>query len=320
MPTSTITYGRVPHPPFTDRPITKPAGFGQDNLGRRLPKFVVLHRMLGSLWGTDSHFRLESTAALTDYGVGVAAQDGSAQAGAILRWNDPRGTQSGWASGPVNGAYGDGQAIVETYGANAVNRDGVSIEISGISYETAFDSKAFEAVAWLMAYWWDQMRIPHTSAPINPATGISAVIWHQEFTRGTGKVCPGSVVIVQTDSLIERATAILKQHQEGAAPPPKPTYAQAVPLDVGQWDGRDRNINGTVLYALRRRFTCKRATKVYQYANTSRRELRAPIAPGETIDSEYMFQDAEKKWWIYTAFGSRVPAGTNLEPRVTVRY
>jgi hypothetical protein len=67
MPPSTITYGRVPHPPFTDRPITKPAGFGQDNLGRRLPKFVVLHRMLGSLWGTDGHFRLESTAALTDY-------------------------------------------------------------------------------------------------------------------------------------------------------------------------------------------------------------------------------------------------------------
>ncbi len=210
-----ITFGNVPHPGYLDRPIDKPEGHGWDNLGQRQPKFVVLHRMVGSLWGTDGFFRQPDVNALTDYGVGVADTDGD-QAGVIIRWNDPRGVRAGWASGPVKGAYGDGLAIVNAYGLNAVNRDGVSIEISGFR-NTPLDPVAFEEIAALMAYWWDQMDIPHTSAPINPATGISAVIWHQEFTLGTGKECPCAVVMNQTNALIARATAILKQYQTGAS-------------------------------------------------------------------------------------------------------
>jgi hypothetical protein len=246
-----ITYGRVPHPGYLDRLIVKPEGQGWNNLGPRQPKFVVLHRMIGSLWGTDGYFRQPGVNALTDYGVGVAATDGADVAGTIIRWNNPTGVRAGWASGPVNGAYGDGLAIVNKYGLNAVNRDGVSIEISG-NYDTAVDGKAFEEIAQLMAYWWDWMKIPHTSAPINPATGISAVIWHQEFTLGTGKVCPGKVVMDQTDALIARAKAICKAAQEGTAtntttprpgttpaPQPAPDYPEGLDADLAErWFGK----------------------------------------------------------------------------------
>lgn len=246
--TVAIVHGHVPHPGYLDRLISKSEGLGWDNLGPRQPKFVVLHRMLGSLWGTDGFFRMPGTNALTDYGVGVAATDGVDNAGVIIRWNDPLGVRAGWASGPVSGAYGDGLAIVNAYGLNAVNRDGVSIEISGFA-DTPIDAKAFEEIAQLMAYWWDQMRIPHTSAPINPETGISAVIWHQEFTIGTGKECPFKVVMDQTNALIDRATAILKQHQEGtpttvttpSPPTPKPpvVYPEGMDKDLAtQWFGK----------------------------------------------------------------------------------
>jgi len=255
-----VTFGRTPHPPFQDRPIPKDEGNGWDDLGQRSVKGVVLHRMLGSLWGTDTFFR-GPVGALTDYGVGVTGTDGADKDGQILRWNDPLGRRSGWASGPVSGQYGDGAAFVAKFGVVAVNRDLASIEISG-HQTTPLSAKAFEAVAGLTAYWADQARVPWSGFPFNPATGISFVYWHQEFTRGTGKLCPFEVVIAQTTPLIERAKAILKQHQTGASPgpgptptppPPKDTRLSKVPLpagvtvaDLGRWFGPGFDANGIV--------------------------------------------------------------------------
>ena len=217
----TLTFGRVPHPAFQDRPITKPEGAGQNNLGRRTVKGVVLHRILGSLWGTDTYFRRGDVNALTDYGIGVAAQDGAANDGLILRWNDPQGYQSGWASGPLSAPYGDGLAFYEKYGINAINRDQASIEISGFQ-NTPLSEASRTAIAALIAYWADQYRIPWDVFPIAPQDGFSFVRWHQEFTIGTGKECPFAVVMAETDDLIERARAILKRHQTGGTPTPDP--------------------------------------------------------------------------------------------------
>lgn len=220
-PPMAIEFGRVPHPTFSDRPITKPEGRGQNNLGKRSVKGVVWHRILGSLWGTDGYFRRDDVNALTDYGVGVSATDGAANDGLILRWNNPLGFQSGWASGTYNGAYGDGEAFVQKYGVNAINRDQASIEISG-QYTTPLSEKARDAIAALTAYWADQYRIPWNVFPIAPQDGFSFVRWHQEFTLGTGKVCPGQVVISETPALIERTRAILKQYQTVSDPVPVP--------------------------------------------------------------------------------------------------
>lgn len=227
----TIVFGRVPHPDFVDNPIWKEEGNGQNNLGKRSVKGVVWHRMIGSLWGTNSYFAQPSTGALTDYGVGTVAQDGAANDGLIIRWNDPLGYQSGWASGPVNAPYGDGKAFLDKYagpsgiGVNVVNRDQASIEISGIGYTTALSQKAKQAVAALTAYWADQYRIPWDLFPIAPQDGFSFVRWHQEYTIGTGKVCPGQVVMDATPEMIEMTRAILKLWQvvtPGAPPDPTP--------------------------------------------------------------------------------------------------
>lgn len=227
-----LTFGRVPHPAFLDRPIIKPEGNGQNNLGKRTVRGAVWHRMLGSLWGTDGHFRNPDVGALTDYGVGVLAQDGAANDGVILRWNNPYGYQSGWASGKVIAPWGDGLRFINKYGVDAVNRDQVSIELSGF-YNTALSEKSREAVVNLTAYFADQYQIPWDKFPIAPQDGFSFVRWHQEFTGPQEKVCPGEVVINETNALIERVRGVLKMWQtsvplevelpaEGNGPEPEP--------------------------------------------------------------------------------------------------
>jgi hypothetical protein len=212
-PVSNLIFGRVPHPAYQDRPITKGEGKGQNNLGKRTVRGAVWHRMLGSLWGTDGYFRNPDVDALTDYGVGVLATDGPASDGLILRWNDPLGYQSGWASGKVIAPYGDGLAFINKYGVNAVNRDQVSIEISG-HYGTPLSEPSRNAVAALTAYWADQYKVPWNVFPIAPQDGFSFIRWHQEFTGPAEKACPGVVVMSETADLIERTRAILKRFQE----------------------------------------------------------------------------------------------------------
>jgi hypothetical protein len=222
-PVSGIIFGLVPFPPCEIRDIPTPPNTAWDDLGPRLIRSVTLHRMIGTLAGTDSWFRGGGAGtALTDYGVGVKATDGEANAGRMMRWNDPHGRRSPWASGPVSAPYGDGKKFVDIYGVSAVNRDTTAIEISG-DQQTPLDDKSREAISAFMAYWADQYEVPHTEYPIiGGENNRSHVIWHQEFTIGTGKECPFDVVMAETDALIARARAILAQYQGGTAPAPEP--------------------------------------------------------------------------------------------------
>jgi hypothetical protein len=238
-------FGRVPHPPFLDRPIQKPAGWGQDDLGPRTVKGVVWHRMIGSLWGTDAYFRQPTTKALTDYGVGVLAQDGADNAGVIIRWNNPLGRQSGWASGSFSSfAYGDGLAFVNKYGINAINRDEASVEISGLTYDVPLDPASKASVAAITAYWADQYEVPWDVFPIAPQDGFSFVRWHNEFGPDEGtKKCPGAVVMDATPELIEMTRAILKQYQEREGSQPVPPKEEPPVVTDGKYpEGMDAGI------------------------------------------------------------------------------
>lgn len=228
----TYQFGNVPHPSYLDRPIVKPAGFGQDNLGRRSVKGVVYHRMIGSLWGTDNYFRLPSVGALTDYGVGTAPQDGTANDGLIIRWNDPLGLQSGWASGTYSSfAYGDGAAFVAKYGIDAINRDQASIEVSGLTYETPITDKTIDSIARISAFWGDQYEIPWDKYPISPRDSFSFVRWHNEFGPDKGtKKCPGSVVMDATDDIILHTADLMKEYQTGNAGPEVPPVSEPVSI------------------------------------------------------------------------------------------
>lgn len=242
-----VTFGRVPVFGYVDRQAvtaSKPEGVGWDNLGQRDVLGVVLHRMLGSLVGTDQFFGLASTGALTDYGIGVAAQDGSKLDGVIYRWNNEYGYRSGWASGRVSAPYGDGLLFVNKYGVNAVNKRLVSLEISGFEGTPITDFARGEIVHFI-AYYADKAKISWEDFPLNKATGMSFVFWHQEFTIGTGKLCPFDYVMSITNQIIKEVQALLKKYQTAASGDgtggdttipggdvviPKPTYATPVPI------------------------------------------------------------------------------------------
>lgn len=250
-----LTFGNVPKPPIQERVLSNSEaieGWGWDNLGKRNPKFIVLHRMVGTLWGTDAYFRDPSVASLTDFGLGIAAVDGAANAGRILQWNDYTGYRSGWASGPLSAPYGDGLAIYEKFGINAINRDGISIETSGTN--EPLDETSWKALVHLCAWLADSvLKVPYTSLPLNPNTGVNVLVWHQEFTIGTGKTCPFQWLMDNTNRLYADMQAFMRPYQEaGAKPAPEPaaptrTVDFLVPMMVrrspGFWDTANNKDN-----------------------------------------------------------------------------
>ena len=325
-----LQYGRVPHPQFRDKPIVKPSGFGQDNLGQRRVKGVVWHRMIGTLNGTYQHFTSPKVAALTDYGVGVLAQDGAALDGVIDRYNDPEGFQSGWASGTYSSAaYGDGAAFVAKYGVNAINRDQASIEISGITYAVELSEKSRAAVAALTAYWADQYEIPWDVWPISPQDGFSFVRWHNEFGPDNGsKPCPGSAVMAETSALIERTRAILKAYQITDQPvpvPTPPTYVQPMSLSLEWWERAqesprpsDAKVDGITWHTCRRRAEAIRNANRYAQPDTSSPKSGPKVLVREKIGVERVFRDVSGKWWLVEDAGHFVPANA-FTPSIVIR-
>lgn len=318
----TIIFGLVPHPPYHLRPISKPNGFGMDNLGQRTPKGVVWHRMLGGLASTETYFRMPTTDALTDYGIGVGGYDAKALNGVIYRWNDPHGFQSGWASGKVIAPYGDGAAFVRKYGLNAVNRDQVSVEVAG-QYDTPLTEEVREAIAAITAYYADQYGIPWDEFPIAAVDGFSFVRWHQEFTGPQEKPCPGSVIIRETPALIERTRAIMRRYQEVGAQPDVPgtdqyarpvTYEWLAPEEAAR--GLDRRINRTNVYYAPQVYTVVNETPRYQGAKVGAKEVGPPIEPGVRFRADYVMRSNDVSW-VITPAGTRVLA-RDLLPKIQI--
>lgn len=203
-PASGLVYGKVPLPPVSVRDISGSLNTAWDDLGPRKAMFVVLHRMQGSLYGTDSFFRTDARfTARTDYGMDHFS-------GETMRWTNPLGNMSPWASGPYQLANGDAPALVEKYSISTINRDGVSIEIAG-GYTDPVSAGAKDQLAKLIAYWADQSKIPWDQWPISPRTGLTFIYWHSEFNGG--KDCPGATVKNYTTQLIEAVRVILKSYQ-----------------------------------------------------------------------------------------------------------
>jgi hypothetical protein len=319
MPDETITFGRVPTYGHTDRQhvtANKPEGVGWDNLGKRQPKFIALHRMLGSLQGTDGYFADPTVQALTDFGVGVEAMDGKALAGHIYQWNDPLGHRSGWASGRVSAPYGDGKRIVDKYGVIAVNRDGVSVEISG--RETMpIDDFAWGEIVHLCAWWADFMRIPYNTRT-NPATGINYLIWHQEFTIGTGKECPFEVVMAQTNRLYNDIAAFLKPYQTGVTgepepqpepePIPDPAYAPPLPVrELVEYSDYEADsmkaviaVDGHDYVFVNDRVRATKRTPRLQTANRGARRVGPDISKGYEFNVVWLFTAKDGRRYYLT--------------------
>ena len=233
-PVVTAETGSVPRPDgIVDRLIPDANNKMWDDLGPRTVKGVVYHRQLGSNWGTDAYFRsvppggvnacpppgppfvFGGCNGLTEFGV-------DHNSGEILEWNDPTGkahpgvsaNRAPHASGPVSNPYGDGLAFLEDHDwdHNIVNRDQAAIEISGFFSDPISDA-CIDSVAGLSAYFADQYGIPWHMYPKVPGKTYNFTRWHQEFCIGTGKICPGPVVMNRTDDIIARTIEIMKHYQ-----------------------------------------------------------------------------------------------------------
>lgn len=214
-----MAFGNVPHPPFEDRPISNPNG-SFDLGSRRSIVGTCVHRMDGTLMGTDSFFRNDFPEALTDYGIG-GALDG-ARDGVIFRWLNPTGRIVPIASGPFDGPEGDGPAFVNVYGGGAINSRLVSIENSGCSGrpdaspfcqgkpETDVTAAQFESLCQLVAFWHDQIEVPWDQFPINPATGVNTQMQHFEFAK---KACPFPILRGLTSAYQARVKEIMRAAQ-----------------------------------------------------------------------------------------------------------
>lgn len=339
---SEIVFGRVPMPGFVDHQAMtadKPEGIGWDNIrlwgdSHRTPMFVVLHRMAGTMAGTDSEgwFGSPSVGALTDYGIATGNVDGAARDGEIVQWNDPRGYRVPWASGPVSQPYGDGLKWINwsgnKWGLSICNVAGVSIENSG-QYGDPETDFAFGELAMFVAYWFDQFGVRYDNAPIHPVTGFSAICFHQEFTIGTGKICPGPWIMDRVQALIDAAAAIMRPYQTGEiaggvqpiptpipAPAPKPKYARPMPIaELAQLGKADHDKAQAVVVTegghfiyVGDRVQAKKTTKRLQYADVHSASVGPDMQAGEQADVWYIFTAKDGNEYLYTPWHTRLLA------------
>lgn len=226
--TMRLVFGRVPIPEGIELRDLVSAGPNTafDRLGERRDLGVCVHRMVGSLRGTDAYFRGGARKrALTDFGIG-GPWDGDLD-GAIYQWV-PRGAAiAPWANGPANDLDGDGIAFVQALGISAVNRDLRSIELSdGGNIANPFGSSAtprqFAALVNLVAYRFDQAEVPWDRFPLNPAVGVVTYLEHWEFGP---KECPFPPVRNAVNAIQAAVRSVLKLHQTGVGVTPAPVPA-----------------------------------------------------------------------------------------------
>lgn len=334
-----MTKGLIPLPDgITERLIPDSDTGAWDNLGQRTIKGITLHRMQGTLWGTDNWFRRGNgiSDGLTDYGIDNLT-------GEMLQWNDPTGAahlvtydnyhdakvgpnRAGWASGPVKDPYGDGAAFVAKYGIDAVNRDRVSIEIGGwflqpgepSSHEDPVAEIAWERVAQFCAHFAHDAGIPWDKYPIVPADGFSFLCWHQEFTIGTGKVCPGKTVMDGTDALIARTQDIMKSAQTAGAPSatttttPQPAAPYAAKHPVHGKQDHIVNEHGYIAWAQTLTVGSKPVTP-REYATPDAKPTGPDLKPGAKSHVAWVCRGDDGQLWVIGTAGSRMRADGFIE-------
>lgn len=175
-------YRRVPHPPFIDLPVSKPAGGGvgytQIPRGSRQIVGVMNHETQGR--GSGQWYRdffscpdgQRCADALVDYFID--------RQGIIFRFNDPANDRSPWANGGPLGLEGDGPAFYARFGAAGVNNSLISIEYEKLDEED-FTEAQVRSGGLLNAFWHDQDQQDWESYPFVPRYGCVTSLAHFEI-------------------------------------------------------------------------------------------------------------------------------------------
>lgn len=230
-------FGRVPRPTFTNREIPSSQNMAWDDLGQREVRGIFLHRMEGSLWGTDEYFRTFARAqqtkqgGLTDFGI-------DATTGEALLWCESTGRKSPWASGPVQNPIKSAAIFVNLYGRNAVNQYAESIETSGwggdavsarwrawVVAEIAYQADRYGAKLDAKGQLFDYTTYPNIPSEQNREFVMS----HGWAYDGKRTTCAGSVIEALIPTINREVQAILAQYQADASTEPAQPTTPATP-------------------------------------------------------------------------------------------
>ena len=277
---------------------------------------------------------------------------GNGNDGVIFRWNDPTGeahpgvsaNRVPWANGGTDGLEANGRIFFDTYGRDAVNRDLVSIELSGWSgdnpdahAESDVTEKQFESLCQLVAHWHDQARVPWNLFPVNPDRNVVTQLQHWEFTGV--KNCPFPIVKGLTEQYRARVKEIMREAQtgggNGAVEPerggriepqrsepqqeeqiePRPRFVR--PSAPPEFDGTDKRIRDVLFHAARQTVeVAVEALHCRKWADPAAAETRRPLGRGETFEALYWINGinvrGERRWWVGTT-GTRIWVGGTVQ-------
>lgn len=218
--------GKTPYPAMVDRPLPDKFGAGM-SWGDRWPAVASWwHSMYGWLWSTDGYFRLWSTQACTDYGIGGAG-DG-AYDGVVFRWIDAATRRfavpwaSGWSDHPD---FDDqGRAFYTRFGNRGINEGGRAIEFSGL------DVTPVTVKQWAAG-------IQLTAAIHSQEIGQSweEFAWNMQHYEVAEKSCPYPRIIEHTAEYQAAIVLTMKHFETGADIPEFATInGLRVPLAGGK--------------------------------------------------------------------------------------
>ena len=148
------------------------------------------------------------------------------------------------------------------------------------------------------------------AAGVMQAMGIEEVVQHNHWS---GKDCPH---VIRSIGYWDDYLAVVAQYRTGQqdAPP----YAPADVLDLGEWDGEDRVVNGTTFHACRRKLTARTTTKRYRFGAIDSASIGPDMKKGDKAEILYVFQAKNGGTrWGYSSYGTRFRLA-HFTPYVTI--
>jgi hypothetical protein len=255
------------------------------NRGGNRVQAIALHIQQGTTAGSLDHHANAVSASATYY----ANRDGSIVYG--IREQD-----APWTNGDVKSPDATVRQMRQQWGADP-NQWTVTIEAEGYP-EQPLTEQQFASIVWLVK---DLMQ--------RHQLGAERIIGHYQINSLPAAQDGRAFCGRYKDQVIAAVT--------GSVPVPGPQYA---PLSKPPaFDGTDKVVNGVTFVAAQRRYTAKKAgVPVLQWADPKAKPVREPLADAEAFTGHFLIEGEDKKLWIVTNTGARIPA-SGATPVVTVK-
>jgi hypothetical protein len=312
-PMPTLTFGRVPEPPYTRLIVPKDrSGQGFTFCPPRTNIGLVPHETQGNPAGDQ----------LVWYRNFFACPNGERCANALVDWvcdragraamlNDPNGTREPWASGGTPNAS-DPSGFNRYFGSGLRNRIMESVEFVKLTDDRltpgqiAWGAARAAYVADRDGQRWDEYPRPAKYG------GVHMMPMHFQLSQTSCNQHPDDMA-----AMIAGAKAIMREHQTSVTPTPPtpaPTYAEPRPLeDLAAYTVADTS---PAVVRLGKQDFLFVHDRVRAVRNTPRRQLAyedsphigPPIKKGEDFTVRWMVKAGDNRWYYITPWWTRVLA------------